>query len=87
MINYEIFGDKYFVDNPTKKQVLNDMVEHFSTHKDKHIFKKKINYLCNKKERMCICNTNANNFRKIYDGINYTDEIFSVWIKNTKEPF
>uniref|UniRef100_A0A6C0HYE0 Uncharacterized protein n=1 Tax=viral metagenome TaxID=1070528 RepID=A0A6C0HYE0_9ZZZZ len=28
-------------------------------------------YLCNERERICICNTHAEDFRKIYEGINY----------------
>lgn len=86
-VNSSIFGDEYFTLNPHKEEVLNDMVEHFITHKDKGIYKRKTNYLCNRKEQLCICNTMANDFRKIYDGSNYTDDTFISWIKKTNEPF
>ena len=46
------------------------MLEYYFNHKDKPIYKK-TDYLCNKKEKVCICNTHAADFRKIYDGINY----------------
>lgn len=69
------------------KKVLNDMVEHFLTDKDKTIYKKKTNYLCNRKEQLCICNTHANDFRKIYDGINYKDETYVAWVKKPNEIF
>jgi hypothetical protein len=82
-----IFNDEYFKSNPYKIKVLEDMVEHFYTHIDKSIYVKKTNYLCNRKERICICNLNANNFRKIYDGENYDDNIYSAWVKKINEPF
>lgn len=84
-INYSMFGDEYF--NLSKKNFVNNMLEHYLTDKDKEIYEKKINYICNKKEKICICNINANNFRKIYDDINYKDEIYISWIKKCDEPF
>ena len=82
-----IFNDNYFNSNPHKIIVLEDMVEHFFSHVDKTIYVKKTNYLCNRKERLCICNVHANDFRKIYDGINYNDEIYCAWVKKPNEPF
>ena len=79
-VNYSMFGDDYF--NVSKKHIINSMLEHYLTDKDKEI-----NYICNKKEKICICNINANNFRKIYDDINYKDEIYISWIKKCNEPF
>jgi len=38
--------------------------------KDKAIYKK-TDYLCNKKEKICICNIHADDLRKIYEGNNY----------------
>ena len=84
-INYSMFGDEYF--NLSKKNFVNNILEHYLTDKDKEIYEKKINYICNKKEKICICNINANNFRKIYDDINYKDEIYISWIKKCDEPF
>jgi len=84
-INYAMFGDDYF--NLSKKNFVNNILEYYSTDKDKEIYEKKINYICNKKEKICICNINANNFRKIYDDINYKDEIYISWIKKCDEPF
>jgi hypothetical protein len=84
-INYAMFGDDYF--NLSKTKIINNMLEHYLTDKDKEIYEKKINYICNKKEKICICNINANNFRKIYDDINYKDEIYISWIKKCDEPF
>ena len=44
---------------------MNDKDEH-----NGHIYKR-TDYLCNEKEKVCICNTHAEDFRKIYEGINY----------------
>lgn len=85
-VNLAIFNDKYFYSNPHKEKVINDMVEHFLTHNDKNFYKK-TNYLCNKKEQLCICNTNANNLRKIYNGVNYKDDTYCAWVKKPNEPF
>ena len=84
-VNYAMIGDAYF--NLSKKKIINNMLEDYLTDTDKEIYEKKINYICNKKEKICICNINANNFRKIYDDINYKDEIYIAWITKCDEPF
>ena len=88
-VEYQIFGDKYFEenDNKHKKQIVSDMLDYYLTHKDKPIYKK-TDYLCNRKEKICICNVHAHDFRKIYDGINYKPEdTYVSWIKKSNEPF
>lgn len=75
-----IFNDEYFNSNPKKIKIVDDMVDYFENHKDKSIFTKKTNYLCDTKEKLCICNVHANDFRKIYDGINYTDDTYVAWV-------
>lgn len=84
-INYAMFGDDYF--NLSNKKIVNNMLDCYLTDKDKEIYEKKINYICNKKEKICICNINANKFRKIYDDINYKDETYISWIKKCDDPF
>ena len=84
-VNYFMFGNEYF--NLSETKIINNMLKHYLTDKDKEIYEKKINYICNKKEKICICNINANNFRKIYDDINYKDEIYISWIKKCDEHF
>ena len=87
LVNSEIFGDKYFDSEPKKKQIIQEMLDYYLSHKDKPIYKK-TDYLCNEKEKICICNTHAHDLRKIYDGINYKPEYnFISWIKKTNEPF
>ena len=48
---------------------------------DKYIYSMTV-YLCNEKERICICNTHAEDFRKIYEGINYIkNKKYISWCK------
>jgi hypothetical protein len=58
------------------------MLDYYLNHKDKSIYKK-TDYLCDRTEKICICNKNADAFRKIYDEINYKEnEIYISFIKN-----
>jgi hypothetical protein len=87
LVDYTMFGDEYFEKNPTKKIVVQNMLDYYLTHRDKPIYKK-TDYLCNKKESICICNTHAEDFRKIYDGINYKQgDKYISWIRKSNEPF
>lgn len=69
-VQFKIFGDPYFSEQPTKTAVINDMANYYVSHVDSPIYKK-TDYLCNTQEKMCICNTNADAFRKIYEAQNY----------------
>jgi hypothetical protein len=81
LVNYKMFGDKYFDQPFAKKDIINNMLKYYLNHYDSEIYKK-TNYLCNEKEKICICNQHANDLRKIYDGINYKpNEKFISWFK------
>jgi hypothetical protein len=87
LVDYQMFGDKYFNENKDKKQIVNAMMDYYLSHKDRPIYKK-TDYLCNRKEKICICNVHAHDFRKIYDKNNYKpDDNYISWIKKTSEPF
>jgi len=59
-----------------------NMLDYYLHHKDKEIYKI-TDYLCNEKEKVCICNTHADDFRKIYDGVNYKpNKKYISWFKN-----
>jgi len=73
LVEYKIFSDTYFKNACEKKAMVKKMMDYYLNHIDKKIYKK-IDYLCNEKERICICNVNADAFRKIYDGQNYVPE-------------
>jgi hypothetical protein len=81
LVRSKMFGDKFFKLSP-KKDIVNNMLEYYFNHKDRAIYKK-TDYLCNTKEKVCICNTHAADFRKIYDGVNYKpNEKYISWFKN-----
>ena len=87
LVNSEIFNKKYFEKFTEKTEIVNNMLEYYLNDKDKSIYKK-TDYLCNKKEKICICNTHADDFRKIYDGINYSPNIKYVsWCKKENDDF
>ena len=69
-VNSIIFADDYFKKFPKKQEIINDMLDYYLNHNDKYIYKK-TEYLCNEKEKICICNIHAADLRKIYDGINH----------------
>jgi len=78
LVRSKMFGDKFFTLSP-KKNIVNNMLEYYFNHKDREIYKK-TDYLCNRKEQVCICNTHAEDFRKIYDGVNYKpNEKYISW--------
>lgn len=73
-------GD-YFKYRPKKEEILNNMLKYYLNHKDAGIYKK-TEYLCNKKEEICICNLHADEFRKIYDEHNYSPgEKYISWFR------
>ena len=79
LVRSKMFGDDYF--KLQKKDAVNNMLDYYLNHKDKAIYEK-TNYLCDKKEKICICNQHANDLRKIFDGINYKqDEKYTSWFK------
>jgi hypothetical protein len=87
LADFAMFKDDYFRQNPAKKNVVQNMLDYYLSHKDKPIYKK-TDYLCNKKEAICICNTHAEDLRKIYEGINYKQGVkFVSWIRKANERF
>lgn len=43
-------------------------------------------YICNKKEKICICNIHAEDFRKIYERNNYRKDIkYISWCKKEND--
>lgn len=54
-------------------KVISEMSNYYLNHKNCAIYKK-TEFLCNLKEKICIYNIHADNFRKLYDGINYNKD-------------
>jgi hypothetical protein len=79
LVHSKMFADDSFT---SKKNIVNEMLEYYLNHNDRGIYKK-TNYLCNEKEKICICNSHANDLRKIYDGINYKpNEKYISWFNS-----
>jgi hypothetical protein len=73
-VKYQLFGDYSYGDysyfNDEKKDTIMKMVDYYLHHEDKACYKR-TDYLCNEDEKVCICNTHADDFRKIYEGCRY----------------
>jgi hypothetical protein len=81
LVTSKIFNDKYFKQSPHKTDTVNNMLNYYFNHSDRPIYKK-TEYLCNEKEKICICNTHADDLRKIYDGIHYeSNKKYISWYK------
>jgi len=66
---------------PREKDIVINMLEYYLNHKYSKFFKK-TEYLCNEKEKICICNINADDLRKIYDGPYYIpNKKYISWFK------
>jgi len=86
LVNSKMFNNEYF-EKSSKKEIVNKMLDYYFNDKDKNIYKK-TDYLCNERENICICNTHADDFRKIYNGINYQPNLkYISWCKKDNEHF
>jgi hypothetical protein len=84
LVDSKMFHDEYFTKSPKKKEVVNNILHHYLHDKDEHNIHiyKMTDYLCDDRERVCICNTHADDFRKIYEGINYKkDSKYISWLE------
>lgn len=67
--------------NDDKKEVVNKMVNYYLNQDEKFIYKI-TDYLCNDKEKICICNIQADTLRKSY-GDNYKQQNkYISWYKD-----
>jgi hypothetical protein len=81
LVHSKMFNNKYFTQSPQKTDIVNKMLNYYFNHRDKAIYKK-TEYLCNEKEKICICNTHADDFRRIYDGIHYeSNKKYISWFR------
>ena len=70
LVKSMMLKDEYYEKSSEKRILINNMLNYYINHKDIEIYKK-TDYFCNKEEKICICNTHAEDFRKIVDGTNY----------------
>lgn len=72
---------EYLKYKPKTEEIVHNMLNYYINHKDVDIYKK-TDYLCNDREKICICNLHADYFRKIYDAHHYKQENkYISWFK------
>ena len=87
LVNSKMFNNEFFEKYPQKKEIINNMLDFYLNDKDKNIYIK-TEYLCNEKEKICICNINADDFRKIINGTNYQPNLkYISWCKKDNDHF
>lgn len=87
LANAEMFNNEYFQKNPNKKEIINNMLEYFLNSRDKKIYKM-TDYLCNEKAKVCICNTHADDLRKIYERDLYKENVkYISWCKKEGDQY
>ena len=85
-VNSKMMNDTYFKTSPKKKEVVNNILDYHLNSKDVYIYKI-TDYLCNKKEKICICN-HAEDLKKIYGGTKHGgNEKYVSWCKKDDEYF
>ena len=88
LVHENIVKNEYFITNPEKVEIVNDMLNYYLTCNDKYIYQKKTDLLCNEKQNICMCNIYAEDYRKILDRINYKkDAKYISWIRVHNEHF
>lgn len=88
LVHENIAKNKFFIENPEKIEVVNDMLNYYLTRNDTYIYQKKTELLCNEKQRICMCNIYAADYRKILEGINYKkDKKYISWIREINDHF
>lgn len=76
-VNHELISNKQF--NNTEKNTIKNMSNYYFTHKNKHIHKT-TDYLCDMQTKVCICNKNAENLRKLTNKAKYNiGETYVSW--------
>jgi len=83
IINQLILVDNYFDKYPTKSKVINNMLNYCLEHEEKEKFKT-ADYICHKRIKVCICNTQAEYFRKMAGNNNYIEgKQYISWLKKS----
>lgn len=81
---------KMYIDssiNEMKTNVVKNMLNYYLNHKDRVIYKQ-TDYLCNEREKLCICNLHADTLRKMYEGDKYqVNKKYISWIRKEEEHF
>jgi len=70
-----------------KTEVVKNMLDYYLNHKDRSIYKQ-TDYLCNEREKICICNQQAMDLRNMFQGGKDREKnSYISWIRKEKEHF
>jgi len=80
LVKCKMEEDNYFTKLPEKKEIVNSMLKYYYNHENSSVYER-TDFLCNEKEKVCICNVNADDFRRVYDRFNYKPNVkFISWL-------
>lgn len=65
-VNSKIFGNEYHETSLNQKKVVDSMLFYYMRHKDVDLYKKRTDYICNEQEKICLCNTRAEELRRLF---------------------
>jgi len=82
-INVKMFGDEYLETTMNQKVVMDRMLFYYMRHHDVDLFKR-TDYICNEKEKICICNTGAEELRILNGGTKNNQKFISWFISSSK---
>jgi hypothetical protein len=79
LVKSKMAEDEYFTKLPKKREVVNHMLKYYYNHENRSVYEK-TEYICNEKEKVCICNIHADDFRRIYNRYTYKpNEKYISW--------
>jgi glutathionylspermidine synthase len=85
LVKSKMEEDDYFTKLPEKKEIVNHMLKYYYNHENNSIYER-TDFLCSEKEKVCICNVNADDFRKVYDRFNYKpNEKYISWFYQSQK--
>jgi hypothetical protein len=64
-VNSKIFGNEYLETSLNQKKVVDSMLFYYMRHKDVDLYKR-TDYICNEQEKICLCNTRAEELRRLF---------------------
>ena len=79
LVKTKMAEDEYFTKLPEKKETVNNMLKYYYNHENSGLYER-TDFLCSEKDKVCICNVNADDFRRVYDRFNYKpNEKYISW--------
>jgi len=74
LVNVEMKNHEYLKRKPKKRLAVRKMLQYYLEDENAELYKK-IDYLCDTKEKICVININAEKLREIFDGKQYKKDV------------